>query len=359
MGHWVSPSSPDRYYLDVSLTNDFSSYVSGYSNLNVGTSTALLVPNLIDGGIYYYRVRAGYLSSVSTNSNIISVPVSTNTPYVRYEVTNGVVSVGSTDVIPLTELFWGTGMDYDVPSISDTNLISTRFSGTDLILSYEQTGSVSVVVRVTDPNSSPSYSVETTIMLQIVPRPTWSAPTILDQLIWNPQISLFEHEVVVTNVSALDAQAVTLMVTNMPVELFYNATGVSPNGFPEIHWNGLLPAGGSRSFTLRFKKNAYTNIPALDVSFSLMATQTPPSGSAVSPEIQRMVPMTLHFKAVPGGKYAVQYKTSLLDANWTTVYPSITAYGNRVQWIDNGPPETECHPRDAKSRFYRVIKVSE
>ena len=58
------------YYLDVSTTSEFSSFVSGYESLKVGTySYGYPVSNLTKNTTYYYRVRKSNTCGNSANSN--------------------------------------------------------------------------------------------------------------------------------------------------------------------------------------------------------------------------------------------------------------------------------------------------
>ena len=60
----------------------------------------------------------------------------------------------------------------------------------------------------------------------------------------------------------------------------------------------------------------------------------------------------IEFSAVIGESYTIQYSADGLV--WTDVNPQVTAGGTIQQWVDNGPPKTTSHPRDRKSRLYRV-----
>lgn len=71
---WNSVSSATGYRLDVSLSNSFSSFVSGYNDLTVG-STSQSVTGLEPNTTYYYRVRAVNSSLTSSNSNTVTVNV--------------------------------------------------------------------------------------------------------------------------------------------------------------------------------------------------------------------------------------------------------------------------------------------
>jgi len=60
------------YYLDVSLSNTFGTFVSGYNNLNVGNVTTYPVTGLTPGTTYYYRVRAEDTNGIGPDSNVIT-----------------------------------------------------------------------------------------------------------------------------------------------------------------------------------------------------------------------------------------------------------------------------------------------
>ena len=61
----------------------------------------------------------------------------------------------------------------------------------------------------------------------------------------------------------------------------------------------------------------------------------------------------LEFNSVSNRIYFVEYSSDMV--HWKTAWPSIRGSGNRVQWIDNGPPRTESTPTTATSRCYRVL----
>ena len=71
--HWSSVSGATSYLLDVSTSSTFSSFVTGYQNLNVGTVISRSVSGLTAGKTYFYRVRARDSGGTSVNSNVISV----------------------------------------------------------------------------------------------------------------------------------------------------------------------------------------------------------------------------------------------------------------------------------------------
>ncbi len=69
---WNSVSTALSYRFDVSLSNLFDSYLSGYQDLTVSSLTQA-VTGLTPNTTYYYRVRAVNVAGASLNSNVIIV----------------------------------------------------------------------------------------------------------------------------------------------------------------------------------------------------------------------------------------------------------------------------------------------
>ena len=71
--NWSSVSGATSYLLDVSTSSTFSSFLTGYQNLNLGIVISRSVSGLSAGKTYYYRVRTLSSAGTSGNSNVISV----------------------------------------------------------------------------------------------------------------------------------------------------------------------------------------------------------------------------------------------------------------------------------------------
>ena len=78
--NWSSVNGAIDYYLDVSTSNSFTTYVPGYQDLNVGNVTSFPVTGLGSHVTYYYRVRANNGCGTSPNSNVKSVQTLACTP---------------------------------------------------------------------------------------------------------------------------------------------------------------------------------------------------------------------------------------------------------------------------------------
>src|SRR5258708_620046 len=57
--NWAASTAATGYFLDVSVSNTFASFVTGYNNLSAGNVTSFAVNrNLSANTTYYYRVRS-------------------------------------------------------------------------------------------------------------------------------------------------------------------------------------------------------------------------------------------------------------------------------------------------------------
>ena len=78
--NWSASRGATGYYLDVSISCTFTSFVSGYNNKSVGSVVTSAVTGLIANTTYYYRVRAFNAVGTSVNSSIITVKTAPAAP---------------------------------------------------------------------------------------------------------------------------------------------------------------------------------------------------------------------------------------------------------------------------------------
>lgn len=360
LARWKPAENATGYFIDVSTSTNFTMNTMGYDNLYVGDVTSVLVTGLTANTVYYYQLRAEYIS-ISSADSLPSDPVLTSDdstfPLVDY--TNAVVSVGGFDYLLYEDLFKGSNLVVELVTNTEPGRVEAVLDSEGILLNYLDLGNAVVEIRATAPNGS---WTRLPIELTIVPAPILDDS---DPVAFNLQNGLFEQTVYVFNRSLLPADTVTLTVSNLSVETsLYNATGINIYGNPEIKWVGTLPGGGINAFVLQF----YTTepiIPSGEVTATL--NLVPPDQLAdrdLTPDLiisassgpNRFGEMVVEFSSVPGEVYYVQYTDNLLD-EWQLAYPAIMAITARSQWIDSGPPFTATLP--SSSRFYRIVQFEE
>ncbi|MCG2591113.1 Ig-like domain-containing protein, partial [Rhodohalobacter sulfatireducens] len=71
IAQWQEAEGANGYLLDVATDANFSEFVQGFENFNVGQVTEYTIENLIPGTEYYYRVKSTAFSRISNPSETI------------------------------------------------------------------------------------------------------------------------------------------------------------------------------------------------------------------------------------------------------------------------------------------------
>ena len=73
VANWLAVEGVTGYYLDVATDVDFTAFVAGFNNKDVGKVLSYAVTGLVTGTDYFYRIRAYNEVGASSNSNTISL----------------------------------------------------------------------------------------------------------------------------------------------------------------------------------------------------------------------------------------------------------------------------------------------
>lgn len=176
----------------------------------------------------------------------------------------------------------------------------------------------------------------------------------------NAQTGLYEQKVVFENLSASEVSGFRVYVENLPDGVTLRNAHGEEGGRSYIDYRDLVAVDGEVSFTLEYYSAART---AFDTpTFSVVAVGDPftgPDDSLTASLNPRVIlgegkDVLLEFESRSGKEYLIQYSFDL--GTWKTVPSVIAGTGSKVQWLDNGPPKTECHPSTCSTRYYRLIE---
>jgi hypothetical protein len=237
--NWSSSSGATGYRLDVSTNSSFSSYVSGYQDLDVGNVLSRSVTGLSANTTYYYRVRAYNAGGTSGNSNTISLTTT---------------STGSGLVISAT-------FDSSITGNANSAAIQAMINQAIAIYqaTFRDTATVSILFRysTTGPDGTPLGSGTLAQSTTVI----YSNP-------WNTYINALRADAKTANDSTANASLpASALTTNM---IFSSANGrvVGLNTPPAMFANGSVSSGGP-----------YDGIVTLNSAASFQFTRPPTSNN--------------------------------------------------------------------------------
>jgi len=175
----------------------------------------------------------------------------------------------------------------------------------------------------------------------------------------NRQTGLLEQTVTVTNDTGQTLDGFRLFIRDLPEDVqVWNAHG-TVDGVPYFDISGpiapdALPFDVIVEYYRPSRDTAFN--PSFEIAEPGAAFTRPEDAVAVNLDLRVVALSTegliLEFLTEAETIYTVEYSDDM--QTWSVAQPQITGTGQRIQWIDSGPPKTNTPPGGA--RFYRVFK---
>lgn len=143
--NWQSSTGATNYFIDISTTGSFSSFVAGFQNKSIGNITTITASSLTSDTDYFYRLRAANTIGTSSNSNVIMLhtdPFNTLSASITITITaplyyiqgSGTEGGGGAQIAPVRALTAGT---HTLPI--DTFYPSNQVTESSIVFGYLDT----------------------------------------------------------------------------------------------------------------------------------------------------------------------------------------------------------------------------
>jgi len=263
----------------------------------------------------------------------------------------------SSDPDPSDNLAWSIAAVIR-PEIFKTLEIDIQTGNLTVIYNPWESGSSDVTLSVTD---TAGNVTGTTITFTVPPHPLPDLQ-LAESFALNRRTGLYEHTVTVTNPAQREIAGFDLAISGLPEGVTIYSASPPVNGVSTVQQRQPLAAGAS--VTLRFDYYLPIRGTVINPQFTASIVTEPqdaPAADVPGVAINRCVMLDdgllIEFTTTPGRLYEVQYSSD--NNTWKLSPTRIRAGGNRVQWIDRGPPQTDSSPADKSARFYRVRELPE
>jgi|GEM_PF-5303519 len=182
--------------------------------------------------------------------------------------------------------------------------------------------------------------------------------TVTGAITLNPQTGLLEQNLTFTNNTGQTLHGFRLYVTDLPEGvILWNRHGYE-NGIPYIDIFGDILPGASMNVLLEYYRPS--RIADFIPGFTLAPQEEEPEEPGDVPPLALELRilridsrgLLVEFKTVAERRYTVQYSDDLNI--WKVSQPSVEGTGERIQWLDAGPPKTATFPNG--TRFYRIVE---
>lgn len=243
------------------------------------------------------------------------------------------------------ELFATTAID------ADTGLL-------DLSFADYRSGEASLTIRATDQSGVHAESL-LRVTVPAIPAPSAEFES---SLLLNRQTGLREQTLTFTNRGQRAIGGFDVVITGLPAGVVVNNASDHSGDVATIAMRRPLGVGESVTIVIEYfvPDRGIAFVPRIALSVTLPEAPRAAAGEALA--IERSLRMEdgaflIEFSSVPGNRYEIQYSDG--GGPWKASPAVIRAAGNRLQWIDRGPPRTETPPTAVGSRFYRVKELGE
>ncbi|TFG78057.1 MAG: hypothetical protein E4H23_08185, partial [Chrysiogenales bacterium] len=248
--NWNAATSATGYRLDVATDSGFTSFVSGYNNLDVGNVTLRAVNGLSAGTHYYYRLRAYNISGTSANSNwidVITVPATPLATAATVITVSGFTAnfnavTGASDYY--LDVATDSGFTSYVPGFHDRDIGLTSYPLTGL------TAGTAYYYRVRAYNSSGVSDYSNTISVLTLPdAPVATAATNVTsssfQANWSAVLSATSYRLDVSTSNTFASYVSGYQDLDVGNVTSHTVTGLAPNTMYYYRLRAVNPSGSS------------------------------------------------------------------------------------------------------------------
>jgi len=326
------------------LTNTVNQVFAAEANL--GISLGVDTNTLVTGDWTEFRLVVANAGPESASQIVVTNFLPAGAQFLTLTPSNPPVTVAGTQLVfAAGTLAPGSNTTYKVrlqANAAGTNMVSAQVSSPDLSDPVPGSDVASAVLRLENPQTG-------ALSAAIV-----SAQT------FNPQTGLMEQVIRLTNPTGSTVAGGRVVFPGISDQLF-NAGGTN-NHQPFVALTRALAAGESADLRIEYfipTRTAIAN-PTIEVWGVPAYVPRPSPGAGLDGLRGHRLDtggLLLEFPADPGSVYEVIYDDDISFNDPLRALPAIVAPGDRVQWIDEGPPKTRRRPDEAAARFYRLIKV--
>ena len=301
---------------------------------------------LVTGDWTRYRVVVTNAGPERAPELLVTSQLPVGWQFLSFAPSNAPADLSGTQlVLRAASLGVGSNVFFDVSiqaSTAGTNLLNAFVEGRE----------------VTDPVAADN--AVTNIFEVVNPLTGVLAASVVSTQFFNPQTGLMEQTIRLTNPNDFAVAGARVAFPGITQRVF-NAAGTNA-GQPFVALTRALLAGESVDLFLEYFVPSRTAFSDPTITALAVPTFAPVAPIGVEVPINRWArlpdgALLLEIPAEPGRAYLITYGGDAAGTNRFRALPAVVAPGDRLQWIDEGPPKTSRRPGEVPARFYRVIQA--